>query len=91
MKQSKDKEKIRRLSKDIKNHFDALKENIEPEHKIEYINGIERKLNKYQSYYKSGNTFIDNLLQTKLLEAIEMGIEFKVFADFTEFLQIRNE
>lgn len=91
MKQSKDMENIRRLSHDIKNHLEALKENIEPEQKIEYINGIERKLNKYQSYYKSGNTFIDNLLHTKRLEAIEKGIEFKVFADFTEFRQIRNE
>ena len=91
MKQSKDMENIRRLSHDIKNHLEALKENIELEQKIEYINGIERKLNKYQSYYKSGNTFIDNLLHTKRLEAIEKGIEFKVFADFTEFRQIRNE
>ena len=91
MKQSKDMENIRRLSHDIKNHLEVLKENIEPEQKIEYINGIERKLNKYQSYYKSGNTFIDNLLHTKRLEAIEKGIEFKVFADFTEFRQIRNE
>ena len=91
MKQSKDMENIRRLSHDIKNHLEALKENIEPEQKIEYINGIEHKLNKYQSYYKSGNTFIDNLLHTKRLEAIEKGIEFKVFADFTEFRQVRNE
>ena len=84
-------ENIRRLSHDIKNHLEALKENVEPEQKIEYINGIERELNKYQSYYKSGNTFIDNLLHTKRLEAIEKGIEFKVFADFTEFRQVRNE
>ena len=31
------------------------------------------------------------MLHTKRLEAIEKGIEFKVFADFTEFRQIRNE
>ncbi|MDC7291539.1 GHKL domain-containing protein [Blautia schinkii] len=91
MKQSKDMENIRRLSHDIKNHLEALKGNVEPEQKIEYINGIERKLNKYQSYYKSGNTFIDNLLHTKRLEAIEKKIEFKVFADFAEFKQVRDE
>ena len=34
MKQSKDMENIRRLSHDIKNHLEALKENIEPEQKI---------------------------------------------------------
>ena len=33
MKQSKDMENIRRLSHDIKNHLEALKENIEPEQK----------------------------------------------------------
>ena len=91
MRQSKDMENIRRLSHDIKNHLEALKEDVEPDQKIEYINGIERKLNKYQSYYKSGNTFIDNLLHTKRLEAIEKGIEFKAFVDFTEFKQVRNE
>ena len=48
----------------IINRFNRKKEK-EPEQKIEYINGIERKLNKYQSYYKSGNTFIDNLLHTR--------------------------
>ena len=42
-------ENIRRLSHDIKNHLEALKEDVEPDQKIEYINGIERKLNKYQS------------------------------------------
>ena len=49
MRQSKDMENIRRLSHDIKNHLEALKEDVEPDQKIEYINGIERKLNKYQS------------------------------------------
>lgn len=91
MKQSKDMENIRRLSHDIKNHLEALKENIEPEQKIEYINGIERKLNKYQSYYKSGNTFIDNLLHTKRLEAIEKGIDLRCLPILSEFRQIRNE
>lgn len=74
-----------------KKSFGGIERKYRARTKIEYINGIERKLNKYQSYYKSGNTFIDNLLHTKRLEAIEKGIEFKVFADFTEFRQIRNE
>lgn len=91
LKQSNDMENIRRLSHDIKNHLEALKANIDPEQKIEYINGIERKLSKYQSYYKTGNTFIDNLLHVKRVEAVEQGIEFKVFVDFTPFKKIRNE
>lgn len=56
-----------------------------------YIDGIERKLDVYQSYYKTGNTFIDNLLHAKRLEALEKKIEFKVFADFTPFRRVKNE
>ena len=91
MKQVKDMENIRRLSHDIKNHLEALKGDIDNERKLEYINGIERKLSKYQSYYKTGNAFIDSLLHVKRLEAIEGGIEFKVLVDFTPFKKIRDE
>lgn len=91
MKQVKDMENIRRLSHDIKNHLEALKGDIGNEQKMEYINGIERKLSKYQSYYKTGNAFIDSLLHVKRLEAIEGEIEFKVFADFTPFNRIKDE
>lgn len=91
MKQVKDMENIRRLSHDIKNHLEALKGDIDNERKMEYINGIERKLSKYQSYYKTGNAFIDSLLHVKRLEAIEGGIEFKVLVDFTPFKKIKDE
>lgn len=91
VRQSKDMENIRKLSHDIKNHLEALKENIDYQQKIDYIDGIERKLNIYQSYYKTGNTFIDNVLHAKRLEALENNIEFKVFADFTVFRTIKNE
>lgn len=91
VRQSYDMENVRRLSHDIKNHLEALKENIDDRQKMEYINGIECKLNRYQSYYNTGNTFIDNLLHAKKLEALDKKIEFKVFADFTPFKQIKNE
>lgn len=91
MKQAKDMENIRRISHDIKNHLEALKGDIDNGRKLEYINGIERKLSKYQSYYKTGNAFIDSLLHVKRLEAIEEEIEFKVLADFTPFKKIKDE
>lgn len=90
-KQVKDMENIRRLSHDIKNHLEALKGNVDEEQKLEYISGIEHRLGQYQSYYKTGNAFIDNLLHVKKLEALENDIEFKVFADFTHFKRIKNE
>lgn len=91
VKQSNDMENIRKLSHDIKNHLEALRGNIDYYQKMDYIDGIERKLSIYQSYYKTGNTFIDNVLHAKRLEALDKKIEFKVFADFSVFRRIKNE
>lgn len=91
VKQSNDMENIRRLSHDIKNHLEALKGDVDYCQKMDYIDGIERKLSIYQSYYKTGNTFIDNVLHVKRLEALDKKIEFKVFADFSVFRRIKNE
>ena len=91
MKQSNDMENIRKISHDIKNHLEALRGNVDYQQKQEYIDGIESKLDIYQSYYKTGNTFLDNLLHAKRLEALEKKIEFKVFADFTPFKRVKNE
>lgn len=91
VKQVKDMENIRRLAHDIKNHLEALRGNVDEEQKIQYINGIEHKLGQYQSYFKTGNTFIDNLLHVKKLEALDKNIEFKVFADFIPFKVVKNE
>lgn len=91
MKQSNDMENIRKISHDIKNHLESLRGNVDYQQKQEYIDGIESKLDIYQSYYKTGNTFLDNLLHAKRLEALEKKIEFKVFADFTPFKRVKNE
>lgn len=91
VKQSNDMENIRKLSHDIKNHLEALRGNVDYRQKMDYIDGIERKLSIYQSYYKTGNTFIDNVLHAKRLEALDKKIEFKVFADFSAFRRIKNE
>lgn len=55
MKQSNDMENIRKISHDIKNHLEALRGNVDYQQKQEYIDGIESKLDIYQSYYKTGN------------------------------------
>ena len=91
MKQSNDMENIRKISHDIKNHLESLRGNVDYQQKQEYIDGIESKLDIYQSYYKTGNAFLDNLLHAKRLEALEKRIEFKVFADFTPFKRVKNE
>lgn len=91
MKQSNDMENIRKISHDIKNHLESLRGNVDYQQKQEYIDGIESKLDIYQSYNKTGNAFLDNLLHAKRLEALEKRIEFKVFADFTPFKRVKNE
>ena len=48
-------ENIRKISHDIKNHLEALRGNVDYQQKQEYIDGIESKLDIYQSYYKTGN------------------------------------
>ena len=76
MKQSNDMENIRKISHDIKNHLESLRGNVDYQQKQEYIDGIESKLDIYQSYYKTGNAFLDNLLHAKRLEARENGLKF---------------
>lgn len=87
----KDMDAIRKLSHDIRNHLEALKGNNDETQKKEYIGSIEDKLKQYESYYRTGNTFIDNLLHRKKLDATEQDIQFKVVADLSLFRNIKNE
>ncbi len=87
----KDADKIKRLAHDIRNHLEALKGSSDDIEKREYIGSIERQLEGYESYFRTGNTFIDSLLQSKAHEAEESGTEFKVLADLRPFKNVKNE
>ena len=91
VKLEKDMENIRKISHDIKNHLEALRGENDKNEKNDYIDSIEKKLDKYESYYRTGNSFIDNLLHRKKLEASEHGIRFKVIADLSQFGEIKKE
>lgn len=86
----KETDNIKRLAHDIRNHLEAVKNNDSAE-KQEYIGSIEKRLERYECYYRTGNTFIDSLLQSKAQKAAESGIEFKVIADFRPFQSMKNE
>lgn len=90
VKLEKDMDNVRKLSHDIRNHLEALKGNNNEMQKREYIGDIENKLDRYESYYSTGNTFIDNLLHRKKLDAAEQNIQFKVVADLSSF-NMKNE
>ena len=59
--------------------------------KEEYIGSIENKLDRYESYYNTGNAFIDSILHRKKMDAIEQGIELKILADLRPFANMKNE
>lgn len=87
----KETDNIKRLAHDFRNHLEALKYNHDTEAKQEYIRSIEKRLERYECYYRTGNTFMDSLLQSKAQQAADLGIEFKVIADFRPFQKVRNE
>lgn len=80
---------VRGLAHDIRNHLEALSGN-EDEKKEEYIESMKSILNQYESYYNTGNTFADNILHKKKLDAMEQEIELKVLADLKPFKNIKN-
>mgnify|MGYP005751168381 FL=1 len=90
VKLERDMDGIRRISHDIRNHLEALRGNSDEDQKNEYIDNIEDELNRYESYYDTGNTFIDNILHRKKLDAIEEKIELRILADLKPFRYIKN-
>ena len=90
VKLERDMDGIRRIAHDMRNHLEALRGNNDEEQKKEYIVNIEEELNQYESYYDTGNTFIDNILHRKKLDAIEQKIELRVLADLRPFKCIKN-
>ena len=87
----KDMDGVRRIAHDIRNHLEALRGSEDEKEKEEYIGSIENKLDRYESYYNTGNTFIDSILHRKKMDAIEQGIELKILADLRPFVNMKNE
>lgn len=87
----KETDNIKRLAHDFRNHLEALKSDHDNEEKQEYVRSIEKRLERYECYYRTGNTFVDSILQSKAQQAADSGIEFKVIADFRPFQSVKNE
>lgn len=90
VKLKRDMDGIRRISHDIRNHLEAMRGNNSEEQKNEYILNIEEELNQYENYYDTGNTFIDNILHRKKLDAVEQKTELRILADLRPFKCIKN-
>lgn len=91
VKLEKETDNIKRLAHDFRNHLEALKNDHDNEEKQEYVRSIEKRLERYECYYRTGNTFVDSILQSKAQQAADSGIEFKVIADFRPFQSVKNE
>lgn len=91
VKLEKETDNIKRLAHDFRNHLEALKSDHDNEEKQEYVRSIEKRLERYECYYRTGNTFVDSILQSKAQQAADSGIEFKVIADFRPFQSVKNE
>lgn len=86
-----DMDGVRRIAHDIRNHLEALRGSNDEKEKEKYIGSIENKLDRYESYYNTGNAFIDSILHRKKMDAIEQGIELKILADLRPFANMKNE
>lgn len=87
----KDMEQVKSLSHDIRNHLEALRGSGNEREKVEYIESIESRLERFESHYRTGNTFIDSLLRKKKQEAAELDIPFQVVVDLRPFQRLRDE
>lgn len=85
-----EKDKVRSLHHDIKNHIICIKTLCEDEKTdeiLEYINSMEININAYRKLSKdfnTGNMILDSILREKKLICIEKGIDFYVDMDFSK-------
>lgn len=85
-----EKDKVRSLHHDIKNHIICIKNLCEDEkidEILEYINSMEVNINAYRKLSKdfnTGNMILDSILREKKLICIEKGIDFYVDMDFSK-------
>lgn len=83
---SKDMDKVRRISHDIKNHLWALGESPNGSKRERYFESIMEELSDFENHYDTGNSFIDNILYIKKKEAIECNIDLDICVSLEEFI-----
>lgn len=85
-----EKDKVRSLYHDMKNHMICIKklcEDKNPEKAIEYIDSMETNISNYNKLnedFNTGNMILDSILRVKKSLCIEKDIEFHVDMDFSK-------
>lgn len=85
-----EKDKVRSLHHDIKNHMICIKNLYETENIdkiLEYINSMEVNISDYRKLdqdFNTGNMVLDSILREKKIICIEKAIDFYVDMDFSK-------
>lgn len=78
-----DEEKIRSLYHDMKNHL-LLLQKQQGQGNIQLTESLLSQISDYESYYHTGNDFLDVIIRDKVQKAQDNGIDFKCTIQFSE-------
>ncbi len=87
---NKEKDKVKELYHDTKNHMVCIRhlcEKNDTQKIIEYIDSMESKVIKYKKYndeLHTGNMILDSILTNKKFICVEKNIEFDAYIDFSK-------
>lgn len=74
-------EKIRSMYHDMKNHLLLLQKQ---QGNMQLTESLVSQMSDYESYYHTGNDFLDVIIRDKAQEAQDNGIDFKCAVQFSE-------
>lgn len=78
-----DEEKIRSLYHDMKNHL-LLLQKQQGQGNVQLTESLLSQISDYESYYHTGNDFLDVIIRDKAQKAQDNGIDFKCAIQFSE-------
>lgn len=78
-------------TKNSREELSSLKHDLKHAVSMIKVNEIEKEINKVFIPISSGNTLIDSILNQKLKELIDNGIEYKCYVNITEEIKINEE
>ena len=78
-------------TKNAREELSSLKHDLKHAVSMIKVNEIEKEINKVFIPISSGNELIDSILNQKLKELIDNGIEYKCYVNITEEIKINEE
>ncbi len=69
---------------DLKHQIRLLRDEVDSERKLEYLDRMEQEIKQYEAQNKTGNRVLDTLLSAKSLQCQKQGISLTCVADGSE-------